>query len=460
MLLLPRSKESLESRLALIDSAVSSLDMQYFIWSSNAAGVLLMDRVIAAADRGVRVRLIVDDVFLVSSTGFTSVDPFSAAFSAHPNISLKIFNPGKYRSGVVGLAGNYIGTYKRFNPRMHNKLIVADGQFAMVGGRNLGSEYFGLADKYNFLDMDLLVTGPVVAEVMRGFDVYWQAELAYPATHMAEADEDDFEQFRAGVLEMLEDSRDVLVSYPVDVRDWSDWWAALPSRMVPGEAWYVQDPPMDDDSPNLRLYSLLTEGFDNQAQKIGRAWYVTAYLIPNQQLLDDLKRDIAAGREVNMLTNSLASNNHTAASAQYSKFRDELLEAGVNLYELKHQPSAEIRALVDVEPVSAKFIVLHTKVAIGDNGECFVGSLNLDPRALDINTENGMGIYSPVLCGELLEQSRTLFEPENAWHVTQDEDGGLLWTSDEGTVQKQPARGLGQRFGHWFYRLLPLQGEL
>jgi putative cardiolipin synthase len=187
---------------------------------------------------------------------------------------------------------------------------------------------------------------------------------------------------------------------------------------------------------------------------------VTPYLIPVGSFLEDLAQRASEGVTVKILTGSMGANNHTAAHSHYKKYRRRILATGAQLFEFKHDPSPEIRDVSDVEPIRANFISLHIKALVSDRKRCFVGSLNLDPRAIEINTENGLYIESAGLCGQLAEQFDWLMTPENAWRVTVDEENRLRWESSSGTVTIQPARSFGQRIADFFYRLIPIENQL
>lgn len=194
--------------LTLNDHATVSIDAQYFIWQADAVGRLLFDRLLKAADRGVRVRLLVDDLI------FTPKDRNIAAICQHPNFDIKIFNPGRVRDSTLGAIGEFLLYFKELNRRMHNKLFVVDNRLAIVGGRNIGNEYFGLSKKYNFRDLDVLVIGPVVEEISRSFDVYWNVKLSYPGSAMSsEATIEELQTLREEHEESLSNERDVLASY-------------------------------------------------------------------------------------------------------------------------------------------------------------------------------------------------------------------------------------------------------
>jgi cardiolipin synthase C len=454
-MLVSRAQQAMELRLAMIDSATVSLDAQYFTWADDSSGNLLLDRFLRAADRGVRVRLLVDDLYLLSNSSLSGPDAVLAAIDAHPNVELRIYNPGRYRSGTLGIAGNFAGSFREFNSRMHNKLFIADGLLAMVGGRNLADEYYGLKEDYNFLDLDALVTGEVVPLMSSSFDLYWNADAAYPAAGLSpETGQEELDALRDELAEILQSYADKLVSYPAEPINWSQFLADALSRMHGIDATFLQDDPGVEGDETYRLVDMIAE-FDLPEDR--EVTIVTPYLIPLEGALKELKESVEGGLEVTLLTASLASGDHTAVNAHYKKYRQGLLEAGANLYEFHHQPGPQLRGQADTAPITSGFVALHPKVSITDRRTCFVGSLNLDPRAMVLNTENGLVIESEGFCAELDDLVRLYLQPENSWHVTLDDAGKLQWTSYEGTVHKQPARSSSQRMSDFFFRMLPIE---
>ncbi len=450
-LALEGNREALLWRLAMAEAATTSIDAQYFIWTNDEAGNLLFASYLAAADRGVRVRLLVDDL------GITSRSRDLAAVSQHPHFEIKIYNPGRVRESALGGVGEFI-VRGSLNRRMHNKLMIVDGHAAIAGGRNIGNPYFGISDKFNFRDFDLIAVGSVVGEMALSFDEYWNSELAFPGAYMSDrATKEDLQRLRDRVAALLEDKPASLESFPiqgtVDELDLSD----LPDRFKVGEAHFLQDDPVNVGGEPLRLLDML----DYVARETEDEWLIVSpYLLPTKALLELLTSSAAAGIKVKILTGSLGSNNHTSAHSHYKKYRRPLLASGAELFEFRHDPSPSVRAVADVPPVVSKFISLHTKVMVSDRTECFVGSLNLDPRAIVINTENGIFLDSPSFCGRLAEQIEELSSRENAWRVSLDEKGKIRWESREGIVHRQPARGFGQRIADFFFRLLPIESQI
>jgi putative cardiolipin synthase len=453
-LILSANKEAFMWRLALIDEATQSIDAQYFIFQNDEAGILMFDRLLKAADRGVRVRLLVDDI------AFAAKDRNIAAIARHPNFDIKIFNPGNVRNSLFGLtaATDFLLNFKELNRRMHNKLLVVDGQFAIVGGRNIGNEYSGLSKKYNFRDLDLMVTGPLLSNLSSAFDIYWNIDLAYPGGAMSEkATIENLASLHQEVIKVLHEKQDILASFPLEPIDWQDRFANLAENLIPGRAYFLQDKPVPIGEETYRLTDMLDYISTPAEHEIT---IVTPYLIPTEDLRNKLKEVSSKGVRVSIITASMGANNHTAAHSHYKKYRRMILESGAELYEVKHHLKPEMREISDVPPVQSKFISLHIKSLVGDRDRCFVGSLNLDPRALVLNTENGIYIESAELCGDLDDQFDELKLPDNSWRVSINDDNGLEWQSSTGTVRIQPARSFGQRISDFFFRLLPIESQL
>jgi putative cardiolipin synthase len=451
-LLLPRNDDALNWRLALVDHATTAIDIQYFIFQNDAIGKLLFDRLLKAADRGVRVRMLVDDIW------FAANEDAIAAVDDHPNFAIKLFNP-TYTRGKLGGMLEFSAYFDELNRRMHNKLFIVDNRMAIVGGRNIGNPYFGLSEKYNFRDLDVLTTGPVVEEISIAFDEYWNAKLAYPGRLMSDKyTYEDLDLLRQALKTSIEEHAELLASYPLAPRDWSKEMQQLTRRMHSGEGHFLQDDPIVVHGEQLKLIDML----DILAAPAHEELIVVSpYLIPVRDMLKNMAELNQEGVDVKLLTASMASNNHTAAHSHYKKYRKRILATGTELFEFRHDPSAAIRNEADIPPVTSKFISLHVKAMVGDRQRCFIGSLNLDPRAVEINTENGLYIESPGLAKELANLFDAMMAPENAWRVYLDKEEQMLrWESSAGNVDMQPARSFGQRISDFFFRLLPIESQL
>jgi putative cardiolipin synthase len=451
-LLLPRNDDAMKWRLALIDHATSSIDAQYFIWRGDEAGILLFDRLIKAADRGVRVRLLVDDFYVAAR------DRNIAILCHHPHFDIKIFNPGHVRRNRLAGLGEFMLRFKELNRRMHNKLLVVDGRAAVVGGRNISNAYFGLSKKYNFSDLDVLVVGSVIEEIADAFDEYWNNDLSYPGIAMStKANPEDVQRWREELPKYLREHHDVLASYPLEPKQWDEELSELPARLETGEAHFLQDEPVRFGDEELRLRDMLRELTERNHEEL---IVVSPYVIPDGSAWDGLGELVSEGVQVKVMTASMAANNHTVAHSHYRKYRRRFLANGAELYEFRHDPSAQVRDRVDVAPVRATFISLHTRTMVGDRQRCFIGSLNQDPRAIVINTENGLYIESAGLSGQLADYLEFLMSPENTWRVYLNDRNKLRWESSAGVVSSQPARSFCQRLADFFYGLLPIENQL
>jgi putative cardiolipin synthase len=450
-LLLPENRAALEWRLALIDHATSSLDMKYFIWEGDASGHLMMSHLIAAANRGVRVRLMLDDMTMAAA------DQDMSLLDSIPNMALRLYNPARTR-GVGGWL-NYLGE-KPLNQRMHNKLMVVDGHWAIAGGRNIGNSYYGLSEKYNFRDLDALITGAIVPELAHAYDEYWNCSQAYPVDQIKKAPTGKKRAKRVDKLGAKLEKHARMLGYspfPLTPRDWSDRFETLPKEMVAGRAEYFHDAPDTTGEGRLRMLDVLET---NMPPPEVSAVFVSPYFLPSSKMLAGMKQMEAAGAEISLVTASLAANNHTAVHAHYKKYRRRILATGTDIYEFDAQPVADVRAMADTTPVTSAFISLHVKAAVVDGKRVTIGSLNLDPRAMDLNTENVLVIHSEPLAAQLTALIEELCEPGNAWQVKQNKKGKLRWHSGDKVRKSVPARGFGQRIGDFFYRWLPIEKQL
>jgi putative cardiolipin synthase len=457
--LLTKGEEALKWRLALIDHAVSSIDVQYYLWDDDEIGHLVLARLLEAARRGVRVRILVDD-FL-----FTGNEDHLATVCHHPNFDVRIFNPNIVRTGTLGKIAEYVIDFKERNRRMHNKLFVVDNQLAIMGGRNIGNPYFGISEKYNFLDLDVLTTGAIVPEISAAFDNFWNSDPAYPGKAMSlrgnpEKTDQAIDRFLAnfaadpGILPQT--------NYPLQRRDWSSELRSLRSSWRSGQAKVVQDEPVITKGAERERFLKSAPKLVNPDNPT-ELFLVTPYLIPNNGIYRTLSNYQNAGAPVTFVVPGLDSNNQPLVHSHYKKYRRSLLAHGVSLYEIRSAPSADLRRFNETGPARGASTSLHLKGAIADGQKCFIGSLNLDPRSIEINTENGLFIHSTKLAADLKEYFRELTLPENAWHVTTegaDGEGPLLWRSDDEELTRQPSRGTGSRISDFFFGILPVESLL
>lgn len=448
--LLDRNEDALRWRLALIDSAQHSLDLMTFLWWGDESGDLILSRVIAAADRGVKVRLVVDDMTTIDDGRETVLrDVPNAAVDAHPNIELRVFNPWR-RRGAFGRAVEFVGDFGRLNQRMHNKALVADGHAAIMGGRNLGNEYMGLNETFNFRDLDVLIVGHAARQVSTVFDRYWNSEWVTPQGELdASGTVATLDARRAALEARLADAK-ILTGFTVGPRDWSKELAALRGSLHAGSSRVASDAP---DAEKLTHY--LRDEVQRLWATADREVLITnAYVIPDDAAFERTARELKRDVRFVMLTNSLASTDAAGVHAHYTDWRPRLLTAGVELFELKHD--AKLRAdVADTSPVKSGFVGLHAKVMVIDRRHVLIGSMNLDPRSWVHNSEMVMLIDCPALGEQVARAFEHDVRPENAWRVELDEEGQARWRSGDEVLREAPAREAGQRIDELLNHLLP-----
>jgi putative cardiolipin synthase len=454
------SLQALQWRLAVVDAARHSLDLQMYVWYGDQVGQLLMARVLAAATRGVRVRLLVDDLstLLHDMEQVAVRDAVLREIDRHPHIEIRLFNPWRQRT-LAGRALEAGADFQRLNHRMHNKQMVADNQALLIGGRNMGDEYFGMHPRFNFVDLDLLALGPVARQASRVFDRYWNSPQVSPlrrlsapaaATDPAPA-ASEADRAALAALQASPRTRALLAGR----QPWDAALAALAAQLLPGRAEVLADAPLREEAqPGAASRS--AHALVRSARQA--VWITNAYVIPNPALLAELQGLQAHGVRVRLLTNSLASHDVPAVNSHYEAWRVPLLQAGVALHELRADAALQ-RDEVEIAPLdgraAGRFVGLHTKAIVVDGRYSLVGSMNLDPRSETLNAEMGVIVDSPALAQALAAHAQRSMSGTNSWQVQAGDDGALRWTSDAGTLARQPARSLWQRVQNQVFKLLP-----
>jgi putative cardiolipin synthase len=451
--LVDRNADGLRWRLALIDTARHSIDVQYYLWHGDAAGSLLAQRLIAAADRGVHVRMLVDDLNTVIESGEKVVlrDDVARWVDGHPNLELRLFNPWKERS-LVGRVRESVAELERVNHRMHNKAMIVDNQAAILGGRNIGDEYMGLNPEFNFHDLDVIGIGPVARQASAVFDEFWNSDWVLPASALPPARPEDAQaavdraRSRAGKLAGLPE----LAGFDVAPRDWPTELAALGARLVPGTSSVIAD----HLATGAVRQDMVEEMYRLAASAQHELLVINAYIIPTTRTIDALADLHRRGVTVRVLTNSLATHDVPAVNSHYKQWRRRLLGAGVDLYEMRHDAAIQ-PGIADTPPTRARFMGLHSKAMVVDRRRLYIGSMNFDPRSATLNTEMGVIVDSPDLAEALAALIRRDMAPANSWHLAIDADGRLAWTDDRETVHAQPARSWWQRVEDVFFMAFP-----
>ncbi len=443
-----RADTALDLRLALTDMAQVSIDAQYYLWNDDESGNLLLHRLLIAADRGVRIRLLVDDMEIEDA------DWPIAALNLHPNIEIRIFNPLNVRGRSKALRYMNVAFHlQRLNNRMHNKMFLADNIIGLTGGRNIGNEYFGLNLKRNNRDIDVVAVGPIVSDMSDSFDIYWNSEFAFsPEVWLKRTPElEDKWELRDDVEDDAQDIVKLTDRFRLEVRDWSADLRALRAELIPADARAVYD----DDFPPVQVADELGAIADATQQEL---IIVSPYFVPAlgvMELFNELKE---RGVRVVVLTNSLASNNVTIANTGYKKFRRRLLDAGVELHEYRAHPKDRTES--ETPPVTAKRMTLHRKIIVFDRKKIYIGTLNVGPRSILLNSECGLLINDPVVTDAVLPGIERDLQPENSWRVTLDEEGRLRWESSDRVTYSQPADGFWQRFKDFIFTPLPVENQI
>jgi putative cardiolipin synthase len=440
--LLDTSYSGLAARLALVDSAVSSLDIQTYLWYPDNSGRLILERAVEAAERGVHVRLIVDDLLTIG------MDQTIYELNLDPNIEFRLFNPWKDR-GTLARGGEVIAEMERLNQRMHDKLVIADGNAAVIGGRNIGDHYFGLNHDYNFHDLDLLGFGHIARQSNGMFDHFWNSEWVVSAINLDTEPDPEYARKTWEQIREQNRSAEELKAFGTERSDWTEVFATVVDELHIGTSELVYDEANTDEIVQNVAAKMFP--FMNEARE--ELLITNAYIIPSQPAIDFFQSLTDRGVKVRILTNSLESHDVPAVNSHYRDWRDDLINAGAELYEMRANPA--IQDLVDVPPVEGEFVGLHTKSFVVDRNKVFIGSMNFDPRSFNINTEAGAFVHSPGLAGDLARVMDRDMLPENAWQVHLDEKGKPYWVNSDQTVYKQPARNGSQRVMDKIFKVIP-----
>ncbi len=450
--LISDGEEALVSRLLMAAAAERTIDAQYYLLHNDPTGHLFAASLLRAADRGVRVRLLLDDM------DTSSYDAMTAALDDHENIEIRLFNPF-WRNQSLLIAG--LTDFKRINRRMHNKSMTADNVFTIVGGRNIGAEYFLAREEMNYADLDVLAVGPVVNEVSRSFDAYWNSEFAVPArVVVGEPESFSLSDARDRLNDLVEEAKQT--QYGEALRKSAEEnfaHGALSLDWVPAKLY--ADPPSKAaglENSDQILASQLLPYFENADSEVN---IVSAYFVPRNNGVKWMAELESRGVDVKVVTNSLASNDVAPVYAHYAKKRRALLRSGVELYELRPDAyQVQRRGINWAQSRSG----LHSKAFAVDDRYLFVGSFNWDPRSVNINTEMGILIDSPTLT---IQTMGALDEalPAYTYHVTLERAGQLKWRTrgEDGTILEYDAEPTGSAWDHivaGFLSILPIGSQL
>ena len=454
--------EALSARLRLIDKAEKTLDLQYYIWDNDKVGALALHALIRAADRGVRVRLLIDDNNAKSTEGIF------LALAQHPNIEVKLFNPYRFRKYR---ALDMILDLKRINRRMHNKSFIADQQVALIGGRNMTNQYYNVSDNYQFSDVDVMLVGTAVKDISHSFDEYWNHEYAYKVQEVVKQSAHHL-SYESLKRQLDEHYTRITVQNYLDLTSNSQAIDSLMSRDIPLDwvkAEVVKDSPDKIKSKAKKKEHLNFQLIQHLEQPEKNVDLISAYFVPEKKgakMLTDLAED---GIKVRVLTNSFKANDVAVVHAFYGKYRQDLLEHGVQLYEFlpaldkndldRHTEALAKKAKVNLKGLSRSS--LHAKLMALDEKQVFIGSFNFDPRSAYLNTEIGVLLNSPPLARAVhttMDENLSKY----AYKLVLDANKKITWQrqTPQGPViyTKEPRMKWWQRAGIKMLSWLPIEG--
>jgi len=464
--LLYQGPDAFLARLVLAEAARRSIDAQYYIWHGDVTGRVLIAALLRAADRGVRVRLLIDDV------GSAANDMNLLLLTRHANVEVRLFNPVASRSTrMLGI----LFDFARTNRRMHNKSFTVDNQVAIVGGRNIGDEYFGAREDVNFGDLDSLTVGAAVADVSSHFDAFWNSSSVYAIQDLTTARPDAaaYDKARAELEAFAQQQRDRTFTRAVRDNELATQLRAGHVVLTGGSVKVLADDPAkverpDEDTSKNLMPQLMPEFASMREQVV----MVSPYFVPGAEGVEALRRLKARGIRVRVLTNSLASTDEPSVYSGYAKYREALLEAGVELYEVNPDATPdELRSRRHAEDddddgphgSGRSRAALHAKTLVVDCRLFFVGSMNLDPRSAFTNTEIGIVVDAPAEAAHLCSVLDDVLARAYRVELRRTETGGsrIEWSGLEDGREVRyttsPKTSAWQRFKSAFYGLLPIE---
>ncbi len=447
---LEKGEESLLGRAWLTDNAQETIDIQYFIWSTDNVGILASEALLRAAERGVKVRVLVDD-FLIDASEVSLL-----ALTTHPNINIKIYNP-RHSVGVSKWKRYYylLKDFRKSNQRLHNKIAIFDGRVGITGGRNMANEYYDFDNEYNFRDRDVILAGHSVYDMTQVFDEFWQSELSVPVEDLLAGSLKELtEEVISDARKELHDYAGAAENYPVEVKNTLLDMTAKVMELWPLLIWddvvFISDRPgKNKGESRLGGGGEATTHLLNEVMLAKKSITIQSpYLVVPEggmELFSDL---IKQGVEVRVVTNSLASTDNLFAFSGYQNQKDELLKAGFNIFEYKPYPEIAKKLLerAGYANITMPVFAIHAKTMVIDSHTVFIGTFNLDPRSANLNTEVGVIIKNNALAREVEANILNDAKPENSWEakkINANGEGGLL-----------------KRIKLFFIRLLPMEPVL
>ena len=463
------------ARMALLAYAQKSIDVQYFIWHADLIGKLLFEQMLTAADRGVRVRVLLDDINVDAE-----VESMLYAMDQHENIEVRLYNP--FASRGFRLA-DFITDGFRMNRRMHNKSFTVDNQVTIVGGRNIGNEYFSADEESNFNDIDAVAVGAVVEEIANQFDTYWNSTVVIPveAFDHNEATEEDLDNLKTELAAFKRSKsgskyeQDLQESgFYQRLKDSSDNTVVSSDMIFNGDIDVIYDDPEKTIGKSNKEVDYLSDLMRPHLQNIKHTFeIISPYFVPGDKGTEYLAQAVKKGIKVRLLTNSLSSTDGLMAQSGYSRQRIDLLKGGVEIYELKAE--AKTKASRSLRRSARAKSGLHAKTYIFDREEIFIGSFNFDQRSANINTEVGVIYQMPEMADHVASSVFDTNIEEAAYRVElviehENVDGidiaqeKVVWIEIKDGKEirhtKDPATSGWRRFNEDIFSILPIESQL
>ncbi|WP_338516451.1 phospholipase D family protein [Alteromonas gracilis] len=432
-------QSSFSTRLELIKLANSTIDLQYYIFKDDKASRAILLRLQDAANRGVRIRILVDGMQQVTDSRIVKL-------ALHENVEIRMFNPLKY-NGLRFLS--YLSEFERVNRRMHNKSITVDGVTSVIGGRNIGNEYYAVASHVVFNDFDVLLFGAIVENIAQQFDDYWNSHYAVP-TYMLYP---DVGTTKNGLFNEAETNA---LTRVIDKAEQLEGAILFPSLQAQGSPWFYGNAILGYDDPNKvhsdsrQLVELLTDVLNKTSKTLT---IVSPYFVPTEDGVNALIRASQRGIDITIVTNSLASTDVFAVHGWYAKYRKSLVNAGIQLWEVK---ATGDKASFGITTGSSK-ASLHAKLLVIDDDIFATGSMNMDPRSGNLNTELMVFLTSPEFVSFIKPVMRERLT-ESAYKVEVNNDK-LIWRDLQSNTitEHEPDASVFRRFGAWIAGLLPIE---
>ncbi|WP_408583406.1 phospholipase D family protein [Paraburkholderia tropica] len=476
--LLATGTDSLQMRVALARAATKTLDMQYYIANEDTTGKLLLGSALYAADRGVRVRMLVDDL------NFHDIDRLMAALNSHPNIQIRVFNPyGSTSESMFTRTRNFFTNVDQFTRRMHNKATIVDNELVIVGGRNLGDEYFSASPTLQFTDLDVLGAGPVARAVSDSFDAYWNSAVSYPLSVLnhQKFDAHDLDTARDDLRQHWRDTAKPYNAKPLNATPLAQQITRGELGLVWAKWHFVADSPekiagAHDGDQHGQMGDAMRSLLDQIHQANRSVLVFSPYFVPHEAGVQAIRDLTARGVRVAILTNSLAATDAIAVQAGYSPYRVPMLQAGAELYEFKPvQPAGSPQRRFGIVGSQSR-ASLHAKAYVIDDSTLVIGSLNLDPRSANLNTELALSIDSAPVAHEVTGYFALASSPKASYRVTLATpaqlasmrgsaiSSPLVWTDEEDgairTYNLDPGAGFYRNLLTGLFLLLPVDNQL